>query len=164
MRYNEKKFYLIVIVLVVIISAGFFLKIKNSETERKINLAKSTLYDLVNNKDKINLMSEYLTISKRRIEEGRNKNINGEIDRIADEISAKKNLKKINFLSKKKDGIYNREDYEIKIENIDINTLINFLYKIKTANIYLKITSFNISVSFENPSLLNTSLVISYIS
>lgn len=109
-------------------------------------------------------MSEYLTISKRRIEEGRNKNINGEIDRIADEISAKKNLKKINFLSKKKDGIYNREDYEIKIENIDINTLINFLYKIKTANIYLKITSFNISVSFENPSLLNTSLVISYIS
>lgn len=164
MRYNEKKFYLIVIVLVIIISAGFFLKIKNSETERKINLAKNTLYDLVNNKDKINLMSEYLTISKRRIEEGRNKNINGEIDRIADEISAKKNLKKINFLSKKKDGIYNREDYEIKIENIDINTLINFLYKIKTANIYLKITSFNISVSFENPSLLNTSLVISYIS
>lgn len=164
MRYNEKKFYLIVIVLVIIISAGFFLKIKNSETERKINLAKNTLYDLVNNKDKINLMSEYLTISKRRIEEGRNKNINSEIDRIADEISAKKNLKKINFLSKKKDGIYNREDYEIKIENIDINTLINFLYKIKTANIYLKITSFNISVSFENPSLLNTSLVISYIS
>lgn len=102
MRYNEKKFYLIVIVLVVIISAGFFLKIKNSETERKINLAKNTLYDLVNNKDKINLMSEYLTISKRRIEEGRNKNINGEIDRIADEISAKKNLKKINFLYQKK--------------------------------------------------------------
>lgn len=164
MRYNEKKFYLIVIVLVIIVSAGFFLKIKNSETERKINLAKNTLYDLVNNKDKINLMSEYLTISKRRIEDGRNKNINSEIDRIADEISAKKNLKKINFLSKKKDGIYNREDYEIKIENIDINTLINFLYKIKTANIYLKITSFNISVSFENPSLLNTSLVISYIS
>ncbi|MCX7990616.1 MAG: hypothetical protein N2999_01075 [Proteobacteria bacterium] len=163
MRYKERKFYISVIFLAIILSAGIFLKFKNAETERKINIARNTLRDLINNRDAVNIMAEYLSLSKKRIEEGRNKSINGELEKIADELSAKKNLKKINFLSKKKDGLYNREDYEIKIEGIDVNTLTNFLYKLKTANLFIKISGFNFSISFENPSLLNASIVISYI-
>lgn len=163
MKYDIKKIYIFAFLILTIISFGVFFKIQNSQIEKKINQAKHVLIDLVSNKEKINFMVEVLNLSKRRIEEGRNRNINTEIESIAEQVSAKKNLKKINFLTRKKEGAYNKEEYEIKIEGIDINTFVNFLHKIKTANLYLKISSFNITTSFENPAVLNASIVITYI-
>ncbi len=163
MIYKEKRYYIFVVLSLIILSSAIFFKFKNLEKERQINRAHKILQELINNKDAINAMADYLNLSKKRIEEGRNKNINNEIEKIAEDLSARKNVKKINFITKKKEGLYNREDYEIKIESIDINTLTNFIYKLKTVGLYIKISSFNISISFENPSLLNASLLISYI-
>lgn len=164
MKDKEKKLYLISLAIIVSIAVGMFFMFKNTELQKRIDISKSILEDIVNNKKAINLMSDYITSSKRRIEGGKNRNINTEIEKIADAVSSKKNIKKIIFLTKKKEGQYNREDYEIRIEGIDINTFVNFLYRLKTAELFIKISGFNLSLSFENPSLLNATLVISYIS
>ncbi len=164
MKDNKKSFYIFLTAAIVLLIADIYMVSKNRELRKNIDNSRLILQEIITNRDSINTMSEFITSSKRRIESGKNRNINTEIEKVAELISAKKNLKKINFISKKKEGSYNREDYELRLEGIDINSLINFIYRIKNLDFFIKITSFSINSSFENPSLLNATIVISYIS
>ncbi len=164
MKNNRNVFYIWMSVLVVLFLADVYLVLKNRELKKNMENSKLVLEEIISSRDSINIMSEFINNSKKRIETGKNKNINSEIEKLADLISAKKQLKKVNFLSKKKEGIYNREDYELRLEGVDINTLVNFIYRLKNLDFFIKIASFSINSSFETPSLLNATIVISYIS
>ena len=72
--------------------------------------------------------------------------------------------KVIKPLEKKQVREFTEEDAEIEIENIDLNNIINLLYKIENSPVPMKIKTANIKTSFENPNVFILSLTASLIS
>lgn len=72
--------------------------------------------------------------------------------------------KVIKPLEKKQVREFTEEDAEIEIENIDLNNIINLLYKIENSTVPMKIKTANIKTSFENPNVFILSLTASLIS
>jgi len=72
--------------------------------------------------------------------------------------------KVIKPLEKKQVREFTEEDAEIEIENIDLNNIINLLYKIENSPVPMKIKTANIKTAFENPNVFILSLTASLIS
>jgi hypothetical protein len=85
------------------------------------------------------------------------------MEKTAAEFGLSKNLKKITFITHREDARFRGDDYELKIEGVDINTAVNVIYRIANAGVLVKVKKCSLSVSFENPTLLNISLLVSHI-
>ena len=72
--------------------------------------------------------------------------------------------KVIKPLEKKQIREFTEEDAEIEIENIDLNNIINLLYKIENSPVPMKIKSADMKSSFENPNVFTLGLTTSLIS
>lgn len=72
--------------------------------------------------------------------------------------------KVIKPLEKKQVKEFTEEDAEIEIENIDLNNIINLLYKIENSPVPMKIKSTNIKAAFENPNVFILGITASLIS
>lgn len=53
---------------------------------------------------------------------------------------------------------------EVRIENVDINELVNILYRVENPPVLLSLRRLTIKRGFENPDLLNATLTVSLIS
>ncbi len=72
--------------------------------------------------------------------------------------------KVIKPLEKKRIKGFTEEDAELQIENIDLNKVVNLLYKIENSSVPIKIESFTIKTTFENPDIFILNLTASLIS
>lgn len=72
--------------------------------------------------------------------------------------------KVIKPLEKKQAKEFTEEDAEIEIENIDLNNIINLLYKIENSPVPMKIKTANIKTAFENPNVFILGITASLIS
>jgi hypothetical protein len=72
--------------------------------------------------------------------------------------------KVIKPLEKKQVKEFTEEDAVIEIENIDLNNIVNLLYKIENSPVPMKIKSADMKSSFENPNVFTLGLTTSLIS
>lgn len=71
--------------------------------------------------------------------------------------------KSIKPLEKRKSGEFTEESAELRIESIDINTIVNLLYKVDNSPVPLKVKDASIRSMFENPDMFILSLTASLI-
>jgi hypothetical protein len=55
------------------------------------------------------------------------------------------------------------EEAEVQVERVDMNEMVNILYKLENAPMVLSVRKTTIKTSFDNPSLLNITMTISLI-
>lgn len=134
-----------------------------SSAQKRLALMESVHAEMSGNRAGLIAMSEETKALKARAIEGKNRNFVSEIERTATEFGLSKNLKKVNFIAHREDARSREDDYELKIEGAEINAAVNFLYRISNTGLLLKVKKCSISVSFEDPTLLNISLLVSHI-
>ncbi len=72
--------------------------------------------------------------------------------------------KKIKPLNKKKVDVFTEDNAELEIENTDLNSIVNLLYKIENSRVPLKIKTAAIKTTFENPDKFILKLTVSLLS
>lgn len=72
--------------------------------------------------------------------------------------------KVIKSLGKKKIKEFTEEDAELEIEKIDLNKIVNLLYKIENSPVPMKIKTTTIRTTFENPDIFVLNMTASLIS
>jgi hypothetical protein len=85
------------------------------------------------------------------------------IDEIFQPMGLKDKLKTVRAAGKKEIGFGFEEEAEITVEKVGMNEMLNIFYKIETAPMMLTIKKASIKKSFENPELLNISIVLSFL-
>lgn len=119
--------------------------------------------ELIENSAALTVMSQSVKHLQKRLEEGRGRNFVQEVEKINADLNILKSLKKVNSIGNKKEGVLNINRYELKYEGIDINTTTNLLYRLLNAPLLIRIERGNLSVSFDNPNLINLSLSVAHI-
>ena len=134
-----------------------------NNAQKRLVMMESVYAEMSGNRAALVSMSEGTKALKARAEESKNRNFVSEVEKTAAEFGLSKGLKKINFITRRQDGQFSADDYELKIEGVDINTAVNFIYRISNAGILMKVKKCSLTVSFENPNLLDISLLVSHI-
>ncbi|MBI5846429.1 MAG: hypothetical protein HZB31_00475 [Nitrospirae bacterium] len=163
MNNDKKKLLVAAGALALLFIAVLFLHAGVNGALKRLALMESVYAEMSGNRAGLISMSEETKALKARVEESKNKNFVSETEKIATECGLSKNLKKIHFITHREDARFKGDDYELKIEGVDINTSVNFIYRILNAGVLVKVKKCSIAVSFENPTLLNISLLVSHI-
>jgi hypothetical protein len=155
-----------------VVSAGIFallfvavvvLQTSVNNAQKRLALMESIYAEMSGNKAALVSMSEETKTLKARAAESKDINFVSELEKTTAEFGLSKGLKRINFITHREDGQFRADDYELKIEGVDINTAVNFIYRISNTGVLVKVRKCSMTVSFENPSLLNISLLVSHI-
>ena len=163
MNKEKKKLFVSAGVFVLLIVAVIVLQTSVSNAQKRLVLMESVYAEMSGNRAELISMSEETKALKTRAAESKNRNFVSEMEKTAAEVGLSKGLKKINFVSHRQDGQFRADDCELKIEGLDINTAVNFIYRISNTGVLVKVRKCSMTVSFENPGLLNISLLVSHI-
>jgi hypothetical protein len=163
MNKEKKKLFIFAGIFALLVVAVFVLQASVNNAQKRLALMKSVHSEMSGNKAELISMSEETKALKARAAEGKNRNFVSEMEKTVSEFGLSKGLKKINFVTHRQDGQFSADDYELKIEGVDINTAVNFIFRISNAGVLVKVKKCSLAVSFENPSLLNISLLVSHI-
>lgn len=163
MNNEQKKLLAAAGILGSLIMAVVVLHTSVNNAQKRLVLMESVYAEMSGNRVALLSMSEETKVLKARTEESRNSNFVSEMEKTTADFGLSKNLKKINFITHREDGQFKADDYEIRIEGVDINTAVNFIYRISHAGVLIKVKQCSMAVSFENPGLLNISLLVSHL-
>ncbi len=163
MNKDKKKLLIAAGILASLFVAVLFLRAGVNDAQKRLALMESVYAEMSGNRAGLISMSEETKAFKTRAVESKNRNFVSEIEKTATEFGLSKNLRKVNFITHREDARFRGDDYELKIEGVDINSAINFIYRMSNAGILVKVKKCSITVSFENPTLLNISLLVSHI-
>ena len=163
MNKEKKKLFVFAGILVSLVVAVFALQAAVNNAQKRLALIDSVYKEMRGKSAVLISMSEETKTLKARAVESKNRNFVSDMEKNAAEFGLSKGLKKINFITHREDGRFRADDYELKIEGVDINTAVNFIYRISNAGVLVKVKKCSIAVSFENPNLLNISLLVSHI-
>jgi len=163
MNKEKKKLFVFAGIFALLVVAVFVLQASVNNAQKRLALMKSVYNEMSGNKAELISMSEETKALKSRAAASKNRNFVSEMEKTVSEFGLSKGLKKINFITHRQDGQFSADDYELKIEGVDINTAVNFIFRISNAGVLVKVKKCSLAVSFENPSLLNISLLVSHI-
>lgn len=115
------------------------------------------------------LREEYLSLQKKiQTVEGRKNlaNIQGVLQAIDDTFSSvglKDKVKTVKSTARReiKDGI--EEEADVLVEKVTMNEMVNIFYRIEHAPMILTVKKVTVKKSFENPELLNMTLMLSFL-
>lgn len=162
MNKENKRLYFYAFIFVKFFALLLILAYIMNNAGKRIALLESAYLEMGADRTTLVAISEDMKILKKRAEEGKGRNFIVEVERIAADSGIGKGLKKTNYVTKKKEGAFNSDDYELKLEGVDINSAVNFIYRISNAGLLIKIKKCSTSISFENPNLLNINLLVSH--
>lgn len=163
MNKENKQLLIAAGILAVLVVTVFVLRAGVSGAEKRLALMDSVYAEMSGNRAGLISMSEETKALKARAAESKNRNFVSEIEKTAAEFGLSKNLKKINFIAHKEDARFRGDDYELNIEGVEINTAVNFIYKLTNAGMLVKVKKCSIAVNFENPTLLTINILVSHI-
>jgi general secretion pathway protein M len=160
---RDKRYIYFIAGLVVIVIAGTLGLRQLSAERRELKLLQEQ------RKEMLGLKEEFLSLRQRvtAVEGKKNlTNVQGVVQAVEDVFSSaglKDKLKTIRSSGKRevKDGF--EEEADISIEKVSMNEMVNIFYRIENAPMILTIKKATIKKSFENPELLNISLVLSFL-
>ena len=163
MNKEKKKLFVSAGIFALLFVAALVLQASVNNAQKRLVLMESVYAEMSGKGAALISMSEETKALKTRAAESKNMNFVSEIEKTTAEFGLSKGLKRINFITHREDGQFRADDYELKIEGVDINTAVNFIYRISNTGVLVKVRKCSMTVSFENPSLLNISLLISHI-
>ena len=163
MNKEKKKLFVSAGIFALLFVVVLVLQTSVNNAQKRLVLMESVHAEMSGNKAELISMSEETKALKARAAESKNRNFASEVEKTASEFGLSKDLKRINFITHRQDGQFSADDYELRIEGVDINTAVNFIYRISNAGVLAKVRKCSITVSFENPSRLNISLLVSHI-
>ena len=163
MNKEKKKLFVFAGIFALLFVVVLVLQTSVNNAQKRLVLMESVHAEMSGNKAELISMSEETKALKARAAESKNRNFASEMEKTASEFGLSKDLKRINFITHRQDGQFSADDYELRIEGVDINTAVNFIYRISNAGVLAKVRKCSITVSFENPSRLNISLLVSHI-
>jgi len=163
MNKEKKKLFVSAGIFALLFVAVLVLQASVNNAQKRLVLMESVYAEMSGNRAGLISMSEETKALKARTVESKNRNFVSEMEKTAAEFGLSKGLKKINFITHREDGRFRADDYELKIEGVDINMAVNFIFRISNTGVLLKVRKCSMAVSFEDPSLLNISLLVSHI-
>jgi hypothetical protein len=160
---KDRRFIYFIAGLVIVIIAATLAVRQLSAERRELKLLKEQ------RKEMLGLKDEFLSLRQRvtAVEGKKNlTNVQGVVQAVDDVFSSaglKDKLKTVKSAGKRevKDGF--EEEADISIEKVNMNEMVNIFYRIENAPMILTIKKATIKKSFENPELLNISLVLSFL-
>lgn len=155
---KKNAFIVTITIACILVSLAAFLVYKVTSLQKEVSNLELLYKDISTNAGVLTVMSQSIKAKQKRFEEGKNRNFTSELEKIADDLNIAKGLKKVNVIGTKKEGAYTLNQYELKFEGLDINTITNLFYRILNAPLLMKVERCNISVSFDKPNLMNVSL------
>ncbi len=163
MNKEKKKLFIFAGIFALLFVAVLVLQASVNNAQKRLVLMDSVYREMSGNSAALISMSGETKALNARAAESKNRNFVSEIEKTTAEFGLSKGLKRINFITRREDGRFRADDYELKIEGVDINTAVNFIYRISNTGVLVKVRKCSITVSFENPGLLNISLLVSHI-
>lgn len=159
---DRRYIYFIAGLLIIVIAATLAVG-QLSAGRRELKLLKEQ------RKEMLGLKDEFLSL-RQRVEAVENRknltNVQGvvqAVDEVFSSAGLKDKLKTVKSAGKRevRDGF--EEEADISVEKVSMNEMVNILYRIENAPMILTIRKATIKKSFENPELLNISLVLSFL-
>jgi general secretion pathway protein M len=159
---DRRYIYFIAGLLIIVIAATLAVR-QLSAGRRELKLLKEQ------RKEMLVLKDEFLSLRQRvtAVEGKKNlTNVQGvvqAVDEVFSSAGLKDKLKTVKSTGKRevKDGF--EEEADISVEKVSMNEMVNIFYRIENAPMILTIRKATIKKSFENPELLNISLVLSFL-
>lgn len=146
----------------VMVAALFGVKILSSQTKELQQLREQRREMEV-------LRDEFLAIQKRiQAGEGRKSPANFQgvlqaVDEVFSSIGLKDKVKTVKTTGKRetKDGV--EEEADVFVEKVTMNEMVNIFYRIEHAPMILTVKKASVKLSFDNPDLLNITLMLSFL-
>lgn len=82
------------------------------------------------------------------------------IDEIFRSIGMERKVKSVKSLGVHEKKFGTEEEAELQIEKVDMNQMINILYRIENAPMVLSVRKTSVKTAFDNPSLLNITMTV----
>jgi hypothetical protein len=160
---RDRRYIYFIAGLVIVVIAGTLGLRQLSSERRELKLLQEQ------RKEMLSLKEEFLSLRQRVTAVEGKKNltdVQGVVQAVDDVFSSaglKDKLKTVRSSGKRevKDGF--EEEADISIEKVSMNEMVNIFYRIENAPMILTIRKASIKKSFENPELLNISLVLSFL-
>ncbi|MDO8282377.1 MAG: hypothetical protein Q7U10_07115 [Thermodesulfovibrionia bacterium] len=154
------------VVLVAAIIAAFVYIIVISthitSVNKKRDALKAQLAELSSLGAGIMEIKQLVESKERKIASASPKGIVATLDEILISLSMK--AEKLKPADKKRADEYVEENAELEIKNIDLNGIVNFLYKIDSAPEPMKVKSIDMQTSFANKDIFSLNLTVSLLS
>jgi len=160
---SRKNLIIFLVVTSILLSTIGVLSYKTAKLQKDIAALELLQRELIENSATLAVMSQSVKNMQKRLEDGRNRNFVSEIEKINGDLNMTKAMKKVNSIGNKKEGVLNVNRYELRYEGVDINSATNLFYRLTNAPLLIRVERCNLSVSFDNPNLLNISLSVAHI-
>lgn len=138
-----------------------------------VNLASSLRRDLGNvkaqQKELLQLRDEFLSLKNRVEAVERKKSLTKvegvvqAVDQVFQPLGLKQKVKSVKPTSRKEMKDLVEEEAEVQIEKVNMNEMVNILYKMENAPMILTLKRTTVKTTFENPSHLNLILTLALI-
>ena len=160
---KDRRYVYVVACLVVVVIAAIFAVGQLSAGSKELKLLKEQ------RKEMLVLKDEFLSLRQRvtAVEGKKNlTNVQGvvqAVDEVFSYAGLKDKLKTVKSGAKRevKDGF--EEEADISVEKVTMNEMVNIFYRIENAPMILTVKKASIKKSFDNPELLNISLILSFL-
>ena len=160
---KDKKIILGTVGLVIfIIMISVSLTILTNERKDLLQL-KEQRKEMIVLKDALLLLSRKVNNVEAKKELSNVQGIAQAVEEVFSSVGLKDRVKTVKSTGKRetKDGL--EEEADVYVEKVTMNEMVNFFYRIKNAPMVLTVKKVTIKKSFENPELLNISLILSFL-
>lgn len=160
---KDRRYIYFIAGLVIVVTTVTFAVRQLSAERKELNLLKEQ------RKEMLSLKEDFLSLRQRitTVEGKKNlTNVQGVVQAVDEVLSSaglKDKVKTVKSAGKRevRDGF--EEEADISIEKVNMNEMVNIFYRIENAPMILTIKKATVKKSFENPELLNISLVLSFL-
>jgi hypothetical protein len=131
-------------------------------TEGKNNQLKTRFNEIESLTDEVIQIKTIVESKEKKIGLRKSGGIVSSLEQVLKKLGLAANV--IKPLGNKKVSVFMEENAELEILNIDLNSIVNLLYKIENSPVPMKIKNASINTTFENPDKFILKLTISLLS
>ena len=159
-RDGRKAVLLLVIAALYVLIIPFFILEGASRSE--VSAAKAKLKEMSAVTTEYKSLKERTDALEQRKARSKVKGIPEAMDEISSSLGLKKKIREMKAMGKREIAGGTEETEEVQIEGVTMNELVNILYTIEDAPMMLSLRRVTMKKTFENPELLNATLVLSF--
>jgi hypothetical protein len=159
---NKRKMYLVSVPALFLLLAVLGMQKLSSQTKELQRLREQRREMAVLKDEFVSLQQKIQTVESRK----KLANVQGvlqAVDEVFSSLSLKEKVRTIKSTGRRetKDGI--EEEADVSVEKVTMNEMLNILHRIEHAPMILTVRKVAIKQSFENPELLNITLMLSFL-
>lgn len=159
---DKRKMYLVSVLALFLLLAVLGMQKLSSQTKELQRLREQRREMAMLKDEFVSLQQKIQTVESRK----KLANVQGvlqAVDEVFSSLSLKEKVKTIKSTGRRetKDGI--EEEADVSVEKVTMNEMLNILHRIEHAPMILTVRKVAIKQSFENPELLNVTLMLSFL-